>query len=486
MRTNNWFEVDKKGLQQLQEGKSKTFVIRELIQNALDENTSMCILKLAWAGRGRVTISCEDDSPEGFKDLTDAYTLYKHTYKRADANKRGRFNLGEKQVFAICSAAEVITTTGSIIFDDNGRRTNRRKRSQGSVINIELKMTREEFDECIEYANNIIIPDRFHLRVVWSDDPQAEFWHTQVVPYKSPYATFEATLKTEIEQDGLFKPTIRKTNVHLHKTNGPKYLYELGLPVCEIECDYSIDVQQKVPLSADRDSVVPSFLRDLYGEVLNHTIQDISEENISQTWIREAMDSDRVNPDTVVEVKEKRFGENAVIFNPTDPVANDEAVSKGYKLIYGSEMSANEWSKMKTHAGLVSSSKLFGYGIASDAVEIQWEKKHEKISSLTKRIAVTFLGIISVKVSFYKSKQATVLAQYGSHQLSYNTSRIPADWFEPDANGYVKEQMLDLIVHELAHEKGHHTEHSYHDCITKLAAQLTRKAIYDKNFFKIK
>ncbi len=70
---------------------------------------------------GYVIIEVLDDSKKGFRDIKDSYTLYKDTYKRKDPEKRGRFNLGEKQVFSICDKAQVQTTTGTVIFDENGR-----------------------------------------------------------------------------------------------------------------------------------------------------------------------------------------------------------------------------------------------------------------------------------------------------------------------------------------------------------------------------
>lgn len=33
----SWFEVDKGGLRQLMDGKDKSFILRELIQNSFDE-----------------------------------------------------------------------------------------------------------------------------------------------------------------------------------------------------------------------------------------------------------------------------------------------------------------------------------------------------------------------------------------------------------------------------------------------------------------
>jgi hypothetical protein len=91
MGKNNIFEVDVKGLRQLQEGKPKWFVIRELLQNAMDEEITRCGIYMRYE-HGKAHITVEDDSPIGFRDLADAYTLFKDTYKRTNVKKRGRFN----------------------------------------------------------------------------------------------------------------------------------------------------------------------------------------------------------------------------------------------------------------------------------------------------------------------------------------------------------------------------------------------------------
>lgn len=85
----NWFEVDKKGLQALQAGKSKTFIIRELVQNAFDEDIKECTIQIEYM-QNIASITVVDDSPEGFKNLAHAYTLYADTYKRKNPEKRGR------------------------------------------------------------------------------------------------------------------------------------------------------------------------------------------------------------------------------------------------------------------------------------------------------------------------------------------------------------------------------------------------------------
>src|SRR5512136_1181513 len=104
-----WFEVDRKGLRALWAGKPLTFVVRELVQNAWDEPdvTRVDVTLALDTSRRQATITVEDDAPEGFADLRHAFTLYADTRKRIDPTKRGRFNLGEKQVLAICSNASI-------------------------------------------------------------------------------------------------------------------------------------------------------------------------------------------------------------------------------------------------------------------------------------------------------------------------------------------------------------------------------------------
>jgi hypothetical protein len=107
MKSKSWFEVSKEGLRTLQEGKPKHFLARELIQNAWDEDIKRCEFRASWE-RGTANIAVEDDNPGGFRDLTDAFTLFKSTYKRSDPTTRGRFNIGEKQVLSMCSQKDEV------------------------------------------------------------------------------------------------------------------------------------------------------------------------------------------------------------------------------------------------------------------------------------------------------------------------------------------------------------------------------------------
>ena len=111
----SFFEVDVKGFRGLMTAKPKWHFVRELISNSLDE-VSVEEIKLKLIKEPRyLTIVCKDDG-DGFERLSDAYTLYAHTKKRSDAEVRGRFNMGEKELASIAKEMTIETTTGKVVF----------------------------------------------------------------------------------------------------------------------------------------------------------------------------------------------------------------------------------------------------------------------------------------------------------------------------------------------------------------------------------
>ena len=478
---NEIFAVDIKGLRQLQEGKPKWFIIRELLQNAMDEDIKTCTIYLEYK-RGKAYIVVEDDSPIGFRDLTDIYTLFKETYKRSDVKKRGRFNLGEKQVLCLCEKATIVSTKGGMQFDmiKGERKTLRRKRAVGSEIYIEVKMTKEEYIECVKYCDHILPPDNIKILIV--EDRTTE----HQLSYDAPYKIFKAKLPTEIMDGDSMKVVTRETDVHIHRLHHErhKYIYEMGIPVCEIDCDYSIDVQQKVPLSNDRNNVDAKYLKLIYGEVLKYIIDDIVPEQSSQLWVRNGFASDRASTETRKDIIEKRFGEKSLIANPLDKRSMDEAISNGYNVVYGAEMSKEEWGFIREEGLLESTSSKFKTGVAHGK-KVEPTQSMQNIALFCKKIAIEFLKI-NLTVSFFESPGASTKADYESESshLRFNISHFNKSDWEPE-NGRVKQQMLDLIYHELGHSAGWHYEHSYHECITALASKVTIKALTNPGWFNL-
>src|SRR4051812_8814637 len=96
-----WFDVDRQGLAAMLERRSKSFIIFELIQNAWDSGAKdVTVTLLAVPGAPLATLEVTDDSPEGWGDLSDAFTMFGRSRRGSDPSRRGRFCLGEKLVLA--------------------------------------------------------------------------------------------------------------------------------------------------------------------------------------------------------------------------------------------------------------------------------------------------------------------------------------------------------------------------------------------------
>src|SRR5436309_8681043 len=145
--SKQWFDVDKTGLSKQAEQHGKGRLVGELIQNALDEPgvTQVAVSLALVPGRPLADLTVEDDAPEGFRDLSHAYTLFAESYKRTNPAQRGQYNFGEKLVLAVCESASISTTKGTVIFSDEGRTEHpRQKRDRGSVFQGRIRLTREE------------------------------------------------------------------------------------------------------------------------------------------------------------------------------------------------------------------------------------------------------------------------------------------------------------------------------------------------------
>lgn len=259
-----WFNVDKTGLAKLLERKGKQFVLNELLSNAWDENTTKVEVSLTRVpGTRYVQLKVTDDNPNGFVDLSHAFTLFAESAKKGQEDKRGRFNLGEKLVLALCEEAQIISTRGGISFDNEGRKTLRTKTDRGSIFTGRLRMTNEELQACKDSVHLLLPPESV----------QTIFNGVQLVNRK-PVISFTAPLSTEVaDVEGAMRKAIRTTTVQVLEPlpGETPMLYEMGIPVVETGDRWHVNVTIKVPLTFDRDNVPPSYLSRLRALTLQHT-----------------------------------------------------------------------------------------------------------------------------------------------------------------------------------------------------------------------
>ena len=138
------------------------------------------------------TVSSEivviDDSPDGFKDLSHAYTMFAPSLKKNAPQRRGRFNQGEKSVLALCDEASITSTTGQVLFTAAGRRLTRKTIPAGTEFRATLRLTIDDW-ETIGQKVQTLLPD------------VATFYNGVQVPTRHPLASFNATLPTVLSDE---------------------------------------------------------------------------------------------------------------------------------------------------------------------------------------------------------------------------------------------------------------------------------------------
>jgi len=237
----NWFDVDRKGLAKLIErrgggGGGKIWLLYELLANAWDADgtTTVDVSLVPEDNVPKANIVVTDDSPDGFANLSHAWTLFAESNRKGDAGKRGRFNLGEKLVLALCDEASIVTTSAGVMFDSRGRTTTKKRRDRGSEFYGIARITRAELVE-IEEGLKKLIPPHYIKTVI----------NGMVLPTRAPIATIEATLPTEIaDGDGVLRRSARKCQVEIYEPLAGEVamLYEMGIPVVETGDKWHVNV----------------------------------------------------------------------------------------------------------------------------------------------------------------------------------------------------------------------------------------------------
>lgn len=478
-----WFTVDKEGLGRVLERKGKAFAVYELIQNALDEQTTRIDVTLERiAGSKYALLVVSDDAPDGFEDLTHAFTLFARSKKGSEASLRGRFNAGEKMTLALCSKAEIRSTTGTVIFDEKGRRRTGAKTERGSIFTGHIRMTTEEIVECEKAVQRLLVPPGVCL-----------VFNGQVVPSRTPVKTVEASLPTEVaDAEGFLRRVTRQTSIEVFEPlEGEEVaLFELGIPVMATGDRFHVNVKQKVPLPMDRDSVPPAYLAKVRAIVLEAMTEQLAADDANSAWVKDAVQ--RYGADlgdgTIDRLAALRFGEKRVAFDPSDTEANHIAVMQGYQLVYGSQLTRQEWEVMRRSGAILPAGKVTPspkpFHPDGEPLRLlepsKWTPRMSAVAAYARRLAPKLIGV-DIDVQIASSVSWPFAAAYGQRRLVLNLGRLGHLWFEGDL-----EPINDLLLHELAHESApDHLSNQYHEALTRLGARMTSLALESPGLFSL-
>jgi hypothetical protein len=482
------FEVDPKGLKKLLAGRDYGFIINELAQNAFDEEgvKELRIEIRLVEGKRQYQVIVADDSPNGFRRLSDAWTLFAESYKKGNPLQRGRFDLGEKLVISLCKRAEIVTTTGAVRFENNKRTTLRRKMDTGTVVTLWVPATLAQGEELKVAVSRLIPPAG--VSVVFNG---------QEVGRREALQVFNATLPTvNVDEEGQLRPSRRQTDVTVYEANGAgAWLYEMGIPVVPIKATWTLDVQQKVPLNMDRDNVSPAFLRKLYAHTLNAMATELPQEDAAADWVVQGTGEKEIEHEAFSTVLDKSMGEKRVIYDPSDPESNMRAVSNGHTLVRGNQLSQGQRDNIRRMRGdgndplrpagrLFPTSKPYSDDPDADPVDVisphKYTERQKMVVSMAKYL---FDQIIGEEVNTRNGKLSVRIvnttnsfaACFGGGQMDLNVRRLGHSFFD-GTDQHALERVLRIFIHEFAHHfSGNHLASGYHDGLTRLGVRLSTR-----------
>lgn len=457
------FEISTEGMAQLHRGRAPWLLIKELIANVFDEDARNCIVTIEAAKHAKgVRVTVEDDGP-GFKNVEDAWTLMRPTWKRGQPEVRGRFNVGEKEILSIAVEASVETVGYTVTFPREGGRTEaENNRSKGTRISVLTDWDPGIIASTIEMLSRFLPPATCNLTI-----------NGTLVLHRDAASSFAATLDTII-QSGPAEPvrmTMRKAHVKLHRVGeGNGYIYEMGIPVQKIDAPYLIDVQQKVPLSQNRDTVPAYYLRYVYAYMLNAVVDELDNDACNAAWVKIAVEDNHCTKETVQKVCEKRFGADAVLWS-SNPQVNEAALEAGVPLIHPRTLSKREREVFTSAGALPSASTAFDVPrtvptVESDAVTDDMRKVSEYARFLARTLLHKDISVQFIQVN------NRVLADYGGGTLRFNVRLLGKAWFE----GSPDPKHTSLILHELAHDTD--SDFSHHGDYVGALADLAAKAVH--------
>lgn len=494
MTTQAALVVDRKGLAKKLGDRPKSFVLFELIQNAWDAPgvTKVIVLLERHLGNSKARLYVSDDSPAGFTTLESVYTLFRDSEKADDPEKRGRFELGEKLIAALALRMTVTTTKGTVTIEGDKRTVGRGRLERGSSIEVILKMTKEELEQVVASAGRLIAPHGIDTYV-----------NGATLPVRQQKAAFTATLQTvRSDGEGVLRPTQRKTEVRVYKPEAGEVacLYEMGIPVVETGDHYHYDVQQRVPVNFERNNVPPAYLKTLRVEALNALHEQLPHQEAAAPWVADAIDDARCAPEALREVVQARFGNKAVIYDPSDAEGSKIAVTRGYTVVSGGTFSAGAWENIRKHqvllpAGQVTPSPKPYSPEGHPERVIPFDKWTDDMKRRAEFSWKLFLKLNRIGGTMHPKDCAVVIvnephvswaANFGPwgdlYRLCLNHGRLGKRWFAlPNRNV----EVLDLLLHEFCHQYvSDHLSHEMHETATRLGAQLTNLALNEPEFFQ--
>jgi hypothetical protein len=434
-----WFEISNIGWKRMNAGRPLGHLVREAVSNVFDApGVTQCVIV---ASEGEIAIT--DDAPYGIADKSLVTTVFM-TDKEDSHLMRGRKGRGLKELIAASTSSTVETVGYTVKFYPDGTRaiTDGSSRFSGTTVHVKNEeWTRDTIRECVDYLSKFLPPKHITMLV-----------NGKTVEAPAIKQTIAAeSLPTTVIKDGKQVEINAATDInvrHLRKGEKKGWVYEMGIPVQEIETKFHLDVQQRIPMNDNRDVVDAKYLPRLYAAVMAGTISEIEEDELTEKWVLTGLNSaDWTTQRTYV----SRLVPEGTCIKSDDKIANDKARQQGIKLIDLSMLpSDTKWTigyhgkdAVKVMDEIDRNCQAIDYHQLR-ATHVTFVNVMEYLGQklLEKPIHVTFMS----KPKSYKGNVSIADFTAGSRTMRWNIEAPTTRFDQP-----LHPENLTTLVHELAH-----------------------------------
>ena len=441
------FAVSESGMRELNSGRQPWDLVKELIQNAWDEApfATECRVTVETQPDGDTTMVTVQDNGPGFNDIADAYTPMGHTRKRLDPTKRGRFNIGEKNVISVALEARVETVGHTVTFPRPGsREVKDNARTKGTVVWVLMPWDTRQSDELVAMLQRFRPP--INCRLFVND--------CEVSP-RPAIAIRSAALQT-VAQNAPGEPvrtTQRSTEIHFiepHHAITERWLYEMGIPVQTIECPWDVDVMQKVPMGQERNTVSEAYLNRIYAEALNERHKTLKSDEFTFEWVKRAFNHPQINDEAIQSIRIGRYGTNTV-FASLDPEADRRAKEAGYEVINHGDLSGKERESFRKNAGVKDADEVFP---TPPPPQNDYPPEPDSDQARFAEWVIEIAGYCGIRaaVRYFNEPNNKRLADCEVSTttpiLRFNEAHLDETFFQPP---YESTKHYDLLLHEIGH-----------------------------------
>ncbi|WNG44513.1 ATP-binding protein [Archangium minus] len=451
-----WFELSEEGWRRSNRARPLGQLVREALQNAFDQNASRVKVRLA-----EDEVRIEDDAPAGLARDEFAFTVFLGE-KDTPPTWRGRKGRGLKEMIAASDHAEVETVGRTLVFDHTGRHVKPNTRLVGTCLRLFRRTSVSEREEAVGLLRLTIPPPGVELIING---------RTVRTP-RVKESLEDCVLETVELHRGVERYVERATRVDLYhpRPGETPHLFELGLPVEPHHLPWHVDVQQRIPLAAERDAARDAYKRTLAAILLESLAPELNRQELSGAWVTEVLSHFTLSEDALEAYVAKVLPPRAVL--SVDARTDDRARQLGAKVVDLRGMPLTALEQLET---IVESADAYVERMEGPPrdVLVNPGPRAERFVGMVRCLSRELIGR-EVRVEFFERKvrdpSAHVDAEYDRERRVLRVNmRGQVRLDDPLAP-----QTLGIVLHELAHEAGDEHDFAFIDKLESFAGRALR------------